>query len=168
MQGLSGAGLQLHALLSVERICLQLRAQTRDDVLRELVGLIPSLAGAPERQERLFQALREREELHSTGIGDGVALPHARQALPDLLTEPELAFGRHPAGVAFRAVDGRPVRLFFLLLAPNLTIHLAMLARISRLLRQAALREALLAAPSPQAVMDLVREAELQLNRPGV
>jgi len=168
MQGLSGAGLQLHALLSVERICLQLRAQTRDDVLRELVGLIPSLAGAPERQERLFQALREREELHSTGIGDGVALPHARQALPDLLTEPELAFGRHPAGVAFRAVDGRPVRLFFLLLAPNLTIHLAMLARIGRLLREAGVGGGLLAAPSPRAVMDLVREAELQLNRPGV
>ena len=166
MQGATGIGLQLHALLGPERICLELRARTRDEVLQELVALVPSLAGDLDRRQRLFQALRDREELHSTGIGDGVALPHARQALPDLLSEPLLAFGRHPTGVPFRAVDGQPVRLFFLLLAPNLTLHLAMLARISRLLRQATLREALLVAPTVQAVADSIREAELRLDAP--
>jgi len=161
----SNRSLQLHLLLSRSTIVLSLQARTRDEVLRELAARVPGLEGRPERLEELVEALRDREELHSTGIGDGVALPHARQPLPHLSDRPVLVFGRHPGGVAFRAVDGRPVRLFFLMLAPDLTVHLAMLARISRLLRQVALREALMTAATPEAVIELLREAEARLDQ---
>lgn len=152
-------------MLSHATIVLALQGSSRDEILRELAAHVPDLESRPDLLEELVRALREREELHSTGIGDGVALPHARQPLPHLLNKPALVFGRHPTGVSFRAVDGRPVRLFFLLLAPDLTIHLAMLARISRLLRQVALREALLAAATAEAVIKLLREAEARLDQ---
>ncbi|MCS7089190.1 MAG: PTS sugar transporter subunit IIA [Verrucomicrobiota bacterium] len=164
MQVPNAAPLQLHLLLTPGTVQLELRAQTRDEVLRELVQLVPGFEQEPDRRETLFQALREREELHSTGVGDGVALPHARQALPELLKQPVLVFGRHRSGVSFRAVDGRPVHLFFLLLAPDLTVHLAMLARLSRLLRQTGLRERLLNAASKDTVIELIREAEHRLD----
>lgn len=164
MQGL-GRSLQLHRMLSHATIVLALQGSSRDEILRELAAHVPDLESRPDLLEELVRALREREELHSTGIGDGVALPHARQPLPHLLNQPALVFGRHPTGVAFRAVDGRPVRLFFLLLAPDLTLHLAMLARISRLLRQVTLREALLVAGTAEGVIELLRGAEARLDQ---
>lgn len=165
MQASHTAPVQLHLLLSPGTMRLELRGRTRDDVLRELVTLVPGLETLPDRQETLFQALRDREDLHSTGIGDGVALPHARHPLPNLLRRPVLVFARHPTGVPFRAVDGRPVRLFFLLLAPDLALHLAMLARVSRVLRQPGLRHRLLDAPTPDDVIELLRRAEADLDR---
>ena len=65
-------------LISVATIELRLRGRQRDDVLNELVGRIPEIAARPEAKQTLLRALQEREQLHSTGIGDGVALPHAR------------------------------------------------------------------------------------------
>ena len=124
----------LHALLSIPSIKLALTSSTRDEVLQELIAQIPQLATQPEARQRLFQALLEREQLHSTGIGDGIALPHAREALAGIVDQPIIVFGRHARGIPFRSVDGAPARLFFLLVAPSVTLHLAILARISRLL----------------------------------
>jgi mannitol/fructose-specific phosphotransferase system IIA component (Ntr-type) len=71
--------------------------------------------------------------LASTGIGDGLALPQARNALGDVLQRPIIVFGRHAQGIAYGSIDGNPVRLFFLLVAAvNLTQHLHLLARLSR------------------------------------
>jgi PTS system nitrogen regulatory IIA component len=157
----TGSGIPaLSELLSPAAINLHLAAAQRDEVLAELVGQIKSLAGEPKARQTLLQALQEREKLHSTGIGDGVALPHARNALVGLVDRPILIFGRHDQGIAYGAIDGAPARLFFLLVAPTVTQHLAMLARISRLLRDPKLRKALLAAESPEKVRAVVREAE--------
>jgi len=153
----------LHQLLSPGCIQLELTSTTREAVLEELVAHIPQLAARPEARHKLLQALLEREHLHSTGIGDGIALPHAREALADVVDEPVLVFGRHAGGIAYNAVDGKPVRLFFLLLAPSITQHLAMLARISRLLRNEALRKALLAAATPAEVIAHLRDAEARM-----
>lgn len=150
----------LHQLLGPKCIQLTLVSHTREAVLEELVACVPQLADRPEARRKLLAALLERERLHSTGIGDGIALPHARDALAGVVDEPVLVFGRHPTGIAYGAVDGKPARLFFLLLAPSVTQHLAMLARISRLLRNEALRKALLAATTPSEVIASVREAE--------
>lgn len=136
----------LSQLLSPATINLNLKSADRDAVLAELVNQIPQLARQPAEQQTLLRALREREQLHSTGIGDGIALPHARNALVGLVDEPIIVFGRHPQGINYDAIDGIPARLFFLLIAPTVTQHLAILARLSRLLRDPKLRQGLLTA----------------------
>ena len=153
----------LSELLPISAINLQLTANSREAVLAELVGQIAEIAANPEARRTLLQALEERERLHSTGIGDGIALPHARNALVGLVDHPILVFGRHAEGISFGAIDGAPAQLFFLLVAPTVTQHLAMLARISRLLRDPKLRKALLAVESEARVQTLIQEAEAKL-----
>ncbi len=153
----------LSELLPISAINLQLTANSREAVLAELVGQIAEIAANPEARRTLLQALEERERLHSTGIGDGIALPHARNALVGLVDHPILVFGRHAEGISFGAIDGAPAQLFFLLVAPTVTQHLAMLARISRLLRDPKLRKALLSVESEARVQTLMQEAEAKL-----
>jgi mannitol/fructose-specific phosphotransferase system IIA component (Ntr-type) len=153
----------LSELLSPTAIKLHLTGQNRDAVLAELVGQIAEIANRPADQATLLRALEEREQLHSTGIGDGVALPHARNALVGLVDHPIIVFGRHDRGVAFGSIDGVPARLFFLLIAPTVNQHLAVLARLSRILRNPQLRAALLAAETPASVINLIQTAEAQL-----
>lgn len=153
----------LHELISRNSINLALASSQRDDVLRELIELVPPLANNPSSKETFFRALQEREQLHSTGIGDGIALPHARNALVGLVDKPVIAFGRHATGIPYGAVDNEPARLFFLLVATNVGQHLQILARISRLLRSTKLRKSLLQADKPEAVISLICEAELNM-----
>ena len=153
----------LSDLLAHKSIQLDLRSRSRDEVLQELVSYIPEITNRPDLQQTLVRALEEREQLHSTGIGDGVALPHARNALVGLVEKPAIVLGRHAQGIPFGAIDGQPSRLFFLLIAPSVTQHLAMLARISRLLRDAKLRQNLLVAETPEKALKLLREAETKM-----
>jgi mannitol/fructose-specific phosphotransferase system IIA component (Ntr-type) len=150
----------LSELLSPTTIALDLKSADRDAVLSELVNQIPQLAARPDARQTLLRALREREQLHSTGIGDGIALPHARNALVGLVDEAIVVFGRHNGGIPYDAIDSVPARLFFLLVAPTVTQHLAILARLSRLLRDPKLRQNLLTADRVESVLALVREAE--------
>src|SRR3989442_6339103 len=136
-------------LIPVATIELRLRGRQRDDVLTELVGRIPEIAARPEARQTLLRALQEREQLHSTGIGDGVALPHARNALIGLVEKPVVVFGRHEAGIAYGTIDAQPAKLFFLLVTTTVAQHLAILARISRLVRDPKLRQHLTTADKP-------------------
>ncbi len=147
-------------LMSAATIRLQLRGGDREVVLQELIGAIPELATRPEGRAALLRAVLEREQLHSTGVGEGVALPHARQALTGVVEYPVIAFGRHPTGIAYGAIDDQPVRLFFLLVTTTITEHLQVLARISRLIRSPGLRQTLLTATHPQLVLSAIRQAE--------
>jgi PTS system nitrogen regulatory IIA component len=121
-----------------------LRAETKEGVLREMSEVaasgIPSLSA-----QSLTSILMERESLGSTGIGDGVAIPHGKvPGLTGLLA----VFGRSRAGVQFHSLDGKPAHLFFLVVAPEHSagMHLKALARISRLLKDARFRRSLLDA----------------------
>ena len=158
--------LVLSKLFSPAGIKLNLQSNDREDVLAELVDQIPDLANQPSARQILLNALRERELLHSTGIGDGIALPHARNALVGLVNHPIIIFARHATGIPYGAIDNIPARLFFLLIAPNVTQHLAILARLSRLLRDPKLRQGLLTAERPDKVISLVGDAEKKLNVP--
>ena len=153
----------LNKLLSPAVINLNLKSADRDSVLGELVDQIPQLATQPEARQTLLRALHEREQLHSTGIGDGIAVPHSRNALVGLVDQPTLVFGRHAKGIPYGAIDNVPARLFFLLVAPTVTQHLAILARLSRLLRDPKLRQSLLTADEPEKVLSLIRDAEAKL-----
>jgi mannitol/fructose-specific phosphotransferase system IIA component (Ntr-type) len=152
----------LSNLLTPAAINLNLKSVDREAVLGELVNQIPELTEQPDARNTLLRALHEREQLHSTGIGDGIALPHTRNALVGLVDHPIIVFGRHADGIPYGAIDAVPARLFFLLIAPTVTQHLAILARLSRVLRDPKLRRNLLAADKPEKVIGLIREAEGQ------
>lgn len=126
--------MRLTDILPMERVLPDLRSRHRDEVLDELIQVLP---GATREQAR--RVLAEREGLGSTGIGSGIAIPHGR--LPGLKT-PLAVFGRSAQGVEFDSMDGEPVFLFFVLLgqeeAPG--VQLKTLARISRLLSDPAIR----------------------------
>src|SRR5205085_7704648 len=132
---------RLSELISADSVNLKLTAADREAVLQELVAGIPELEEQPHGRETLIKALHEREQLHSTGIGDGIALPHARNALVGLVNHSIIVFGRHPVGIAYGAIDNIPARLFFLIIAPTATQHLAILARLSRLLQDPIVRQ---------------------------
>lgn len=148
----------LTELLSIERIKIPLESQTKDDLLRELVGVAAAPAGEPARDE-VLRAVREREAVLSTGIGHGVAIPHGKSsAVGDL----RMAAGRAAAPVDFDALDGQPVSLFFLLVGPESAAgpHIKALSRISRLVRKDEVRDKLVAARTAQEFMDALKEAE--------
>ena len=149
--------------LTPARIELNLKSTDRESVLRELVDRIPELADQPESKKTLLRALQEREQLYSTGIGDGIALPHSRNALVGLVDQAVVVFGRHPKGVPYGAPDALPAKLFFLVVAPTVTQHLALLARLIRLLRDPKLRQALQTADKAEKVIALLREAETKM-----
>ena len=145
--------------ICADRIRLNLHANDRDGILRELVLLV--IDPTDERgTEVLFKALKEREDLCSTCVNEGVAVPHSRNALVGLVGRPVLAYGRHPRGVAFGALDTKPVHHFFLLCAPNVREHLQLLARLTRLTNKPEFRDGLMAAESPDQLMALIRRME--------
>ena len=150
-------------LICLDTIELRLRGRQRDDVLSELVARIPEIVDRSEARHTLLRALQEREQLHSTGIGDGVALPHARNALVGLVEKPVVVFGRHDQGIAYGAIDSQPAKLFFLLVTTTVTQHLQILARISRLVRDPKLRQNLTTSNKPEKVLALIREAEAKM-----
>src|SRR5438552_13175139 len=155
--------LVISELICASTIELQLRGLERDEVLTELVAKIPEISDRPEARQTLLRALQEREQLHSTGIGDGVALPHARNALVGLVEKPVVVFGRHEQGIFYGAIDAQPARLFFLLVTTTVSQHLAVLARTSRLVRDPKMRLNLLTAERPEKIIALIREAETKL-----
>lgn len=151
----------LDILPQEELIAASLTGATKADVVRELSFHLAQQY--PEIDpERLVSVLWERERLGSTAIGDGIAIPHGKLAG---LKHVRSAFGRHLTGVDFESLDGKPTRLFFVLVAPEDSVgqHLKALARVSRLLKDAAFRERLIAAPDRHEIFRLIREEDEKL-----
>lgn len=141
------------------RISLNLTAPDKYSVLRELCALVLD-PNEGRLFETLFEALKAREDLCPTCVSEGVAIPHARNALVGLVDYPVLAYGRHRQGVDFGALDGKPVHHFFLLCAPNVRQHLQLLSRLARLVNNPDFRAWLDAAHQPDDVIALIQEAE--------
>jgi nitrogen PTS system EIIA component len=145
-------------ILPPEAVVDGLRAETKEGVLRELSEAVcrrlPGLS-----PDRLTAILMDREGLGSTGIGEGVAIPHGKIPGIDRLVA---VFGRSPGGVQFASLDGKPARLFFLILAPENSagMHLKALARISRLLKDQRFRGRLLAAEGAEGLSQVLREED--------
>jgi PTS system nitrogen regulatory IIA component len=151
----------LDILPQEELIAASLKGETKADIVREL-----SLHLAQQYPEidpdRLVNVLWERERLGSTAIGDGIAIPHGKLAG---LKNVRSAFGRHVSGVDFESLDGKPTRLFFVLVAPEDSVgqHLKALARVSRLLKDPGFRERLVTAPDRHEIFRLIREEDEKL-----
>ncbi|MBU1149699.1 MAG: PTS sugar transporter subunit IIA [Proteobacteria bacterium] len=131
-------------ILKKEFILEELKAKSKREVLVELAAVF-ARGKTKFDPEAMLHVLLEREKLGSTGIGDGIAIPHGKLAG---LEEMVIAFGRSREGVDFEAMDGKPAHLFFLLMAPENSAgqHLKALAKISRMLKDAVFRKYLLAA----------------------
>ena len=139
-------------------IDLHISPQSKEDVLRHLVHTL--LESHPGIDPKVAEsAVLEREFALSTGVGQGVAVPHATL---QNLDEPLVGFGRCDDGIDFGSMDGQPVKLLFLLLAPEnaISLHLKLLSRISRLCNNTELRETLLTIPTAREVIDLIRKHE--------
>ena len=135
-----------------------LHGRTKDEVLYELAAALAAAQPGVDAA-RLADVLRERERLGSTAIGDGIAIPHGKW--PGLQSVVAV-FGRHAQGVDFDSLDGRPTHLFFLLVAPEDSVgqHLKALARVSRLLKDAAFRQALVTIADPQQLYACIRRED--------
>jgi PTS system nitrogen regulatory IIA component len=150
--------MKINGLLQPEDILPSLAAETKDEALRELAAKVEEHHPLLDRTE-IFRVLQERERLGSTGIGDGVAIPHGKlKRAGDLV----LVFGRSKKGVDFDALDGRKVHIFFLLIAPEeaFGLHLKMLGRISRILKDPAVRKGLMEAPDAAAIHGIIQEQD--------
>ncbi len=147
--------MQLRDFFSTESVKLDLEAETKDEVLKELVGLLD----LDEKSEGiLFKMLKRRENLGSTGIGRGIAIPHCRSLVVNRL---RVAFGRQPQGVEFKAIDEQPVHYVFLIVAPPLEVsnqYLPVLGKIAQFSKEPDVPERLDALEAPDDFMELLEE----------
>lgn len=144
--------------LREEDIILELEAKNKDNALRELAETLHKHCPGIEIED-LLTALREREQIGSTGVGHGVALPHAKFSRLDRML---ICFARSACGIAFDAADNQPVHLLVMLLAPTTVVgeYMRTLAGLRRLLKEPELRKHLRAAQTRQEVIDIFGKAE--------
>lgn len=145
-------------ILSQDAVIENLTSTSNRGVFEELASVIEKVSGIPLK-ERLVRVLEEREGLGSTGIGDGVAIPHGKLRDVNCMMA---AFGRSLRGLDVHSIDGRPAHIFFLLVAPEDMAgpHLKALARISRLLKEPYRRKALMDAKTKDDIYRLISEGD--------
>ncbi|MDE2110883.1 MAG: PTS IIA-like nitrogen regulatory protein PtsN [Alphaproteobacteria bacterium] len=147
--------MQITDLLSPEGVVAALKVQGKKQLLQELSARTAVLAHIPER--RIYETLNERERLGTTGVGQGIAIPHGRLSDIEKIVG---VFARLETPIEYEAVDNQPVDLVFMLLAPEGAgaDHLKALARVSRLLRNQAACEKLRAASNAEALYAILSE----------
>ena len=135
-------------------VVFDMQADSKADAIKELVDLAAS-SNMVKDHDRLLSDVQDREELVTTGVGYGVAFPHAKTRSVKGIV---IVFGRSSAGIDFDAMDHQPVSLFFLIAAPEDAIgqHLNVMARLSYLMKSSENRQALLEAASPGDVLTLM------------
>ena len=145
-------------ILSPESTIVDLKGETKEEIIAELVNSL-HLGDAINDKDKVLQAVLEREKIMSTGIGDGIAIPHGKShAVVKLVA----ALGTQKRGVDFEALDGEPAYVFFLLVSPaNVSgPHIKALARISRLLKNDDFKKRLIAASSSEEIISVIQKEE--------
>jgi len=151
-------------LLPDNFILYDLQATSRDEALKEILSAVESHKGIPEgKYEEILERLIEREELGSTGVGNGIAVPHTKYGG---FVKPQLCIARSAKGVSFGALDGEPVHLFFMLLSPDKkpTDHLKALTFISTALRDEFFCKFLRNAASQEEMVDTIHEMDEKIK----
>jgi len=138
--------MRLSEILDAKNIIPDLKARDKKKALEELAECIVKTRPSVDK-DSLVKVLLDRERLGSTGIGDGVAIPHGKF---HGINEPIISFGRSIKGLDFESMDGQPVFLFFLLIAPenSASVHLKALARIAKILKNSSFRKMLMELPT--------------------
>ena len=145
--------MHLRDFFSADAIKLKLEATTKDEILKELISL---LALDEKSEGMLYKMLKRRENLGSTGIGRGIAIPHCRSLVVSRL---RVAFGRKPEGIDFKAIDDKPVFNFFLIVAPPLEVsnqYLPVLGKIAQFAKDPEVPERLLDLESEDEFLELL------------
>jgi mannitol/fructose-specific phosphotransferase system IIA component (Ntr-type) len=145
--------MKLKDFFTAEAVNLDLESDAKDDILRELVGLLKLDARS---ESILFKTLKRRENLGSTGIGKGIAIPHCRSLVANRL---RLAYGRKLHGVDFNAIDAQPVNHFFLIVAPPLEVsnqYLPVLGKIAQFAKEPEVPTRLMEIGSPEEFLELL------------
>ena len=145
----------LRELFTEDAVKLDLESDTKEDVLRELVSLLSLDA---KSEETLYKTLKRRENLGSTGIGKGIAIPHCRSLVVSRL---RLAYGRKTSGLDFNSIDGAPVHNFFLIIAPPLEVsnqYLPVLGKIAQFAKDPEVPRRLLELDSVDGFLSLLSE----------
>lgn len=150
-------------LLSENGFSSTLHSNSKSTVLREMVDLLVA-SGEIKDGDELFRAVVERERLCSTAISDEIAIPHPRHALKDVVKKPSLAVGISKTGIDFESEDDKPTRLFFLICAPREDIHLKIMARLSRILRDPKTRYDLIQSESFEQFVEIFSAGEKKLK----
>ena len=147
--------MELREFFAEDAIKLDLEGTTKDEVLKELIGLL----GLEEQNESmLFKMLKRRENLGSTGIGRGIAIPHCRSLVVNKL---RVAFARKKSGLDFKAIDDKPVHFFFLIVAPPLEVsnqYLPVLGKIAQFSKEPDVPERMMSISEPAEFMKLLEE----------
>lgn len=150
--------MQLREFFSPDAIKLHLESSEKDDILKELIGLFKL---DEKSAAMLFKMLKRRENLGSTGIGRGIAIPHCRSLVVNRL---RVAFGHRPSGADFKAIDNKPVYHFFLIVAPPLEVsnqYLPVLGRIAQFAKEPDVPERLSKLSEPEEFLGLLEEKKL-------
>jgi len=150
--------MRLSEILAIDNIIPELKAKDKKSVLGELADVI-SRYDANIDKGMLLKVLIEREHLGSTGIGDGVAIPHGKLSS---VKQPIVSFGRSKKGLDFDSMDGQPAFLFFLLLAPENSsgVHLQVLTKIARILKSSTFRKALMRVDSREEIYQTIIQTD--------
>ncbi len=147
--------MELRQFFTEDAIDLALQGSSKDEILKELIALLK----LDEKSEgMLYKMLKRRENLGSTGIGRGIAIPHCRSLVVSKL---RVAFGRKADGVDFRAIDEKPVNFFFLIVAPPLEVsnqYLPVLGKIAQFSKESDVPERLFSLTEPQQFLALLEE----------
>ncbi|EKC6435664.1 PTS sugar transporter subunit IIA [Staphylococcus pseudintermedius] len=150
--------MRITELLTKETIAMDLSATTKDGVIDELAQQL-NQAGKLNQLDDYIAAIHKREQQSSTGIGEGIVIPHAKV---EAVKTPAIAFGKSKAGVDYDSLDMQPAHLFFMIAAPatGAQTHLDALAKLSSVLMDENVRQALLEADSPEAVLAIINKAD--------
>ncbi|MCM8805764.1 MAG: PTS sugar transporter subunit IIA [Candidatus Omnitrophica bacterium] len=157
--------MKISEFITEKEIIIGLKSTEKQDVLDELLQVLEK-NGLLQDRKQVLETLLEREKLGSTGIGQGIAVPHAKT---DQVQKLVCALGISEKGVSFDSLDGEPVFIIFLVLAPSgaTGIHLKALAKIARLLKDKVFRNYLRMAKTPQEAYQIIKEDEERLNSTG-
>lgn len=145
-------------ILSAKSTLVGLKGHSKDEIIGELVDSLEVGAAIADR-DKVLQAVLEREKIMSTGIGDGIAIPHGKS---EAVSQLSAALGIHKRGVDFEALDGEPAFVFFLLVSPANVAgpHIKALARISRMLKNDSFKKRLIEAESSEEILGIIEEEE--------
>jgi len=147
--------MELREFFTEGAIQLDLKGESKDEILKELIGLL----GVDEKSQGiLYKMLKRRENLGSTGIGKGIAIPHCRSLVVNRL---RVAFGRKTSGVEYRAIDEAPAKYFFLIVAPPLEVsnqYLPVLGKIAQFSKEPDVAARLDQLTNPSEFLALLQE----------
>jgi len=146
---------QLREFFSEDAVSLALASTTKDEALKELAALLKL---DPKAEAMLFKMLKRRETLGSTGVGQGIAIPHCRSLVVNRL---RVAFGRKLEGLDFKAIDDKPVHYFFLIVAPPLEVsnqYLPVLGKLAQFAKEPDVPDRLAKLKSPHDLIRLLEE----------